>query len=281
MTEPEDGPSSSVHNDLEKANGVRIAASASLYHQAIVNKETLITDLALEDTSSPSASPSHTPGWVEDGSRRSDDPIIVTWSSQDDPADPMNWSFRLRWTLISLVSAVTFITGLSSSMFAPAVPALMDEFNSTNSTLASFVVTVFVLGLAAGPLVSAPCSELYGRLVVGHVGNVGFLIFTIACALASDLNMMIVFRLFQGIFGSVPLTNGGGLIADMIKQEERGFALAMFTLGVLLGPVVGPVSGAFLAASKGWRWVFWVQAIVVCYAYMSFCNMSSRRIDNI
>lgn len=189
------------------------------------------------------------------------DANVVTWDSPDDPANPTNWATWYRWTLIFLVSTITFISSLASSMFAPGVGQVMADFHSNNDVLASLVVTIFVLGLAAGPLIFAPLSELYGRLILTHVGNVGFLIFSIACAVASDLNMLIVFRFFLGTFGSISLTNGGGIIADTVKQEERGFALSMFTFGILLGPVVGPVCGGFLAAALGWRWVFWLVTI--------------------
>lgn len=60
-------------------------------------------------------------------------------------------------------------------MFAPGVPELMAEFESRSSELASFCVSVYVLGFAAGPMVFAPLSELYGRLIVYHVCNVGFI----------------------------------------------------------------------------------------------------------
>lgn len=180
-----------------------------------------------------------------------EDTNIVDWEGPDDPENPMNWSSLKRWTHIMLVSAANFLSGIASSMFAPGVPALMEEFNSTNTILASFVVTIFVLGLATGPIVFAPLSEIYGRLYMQHLGLVGFLVFTIACGVSSNLNMLIGFRLMQGIFGSVPLTNAGAVIADMVRQEVRGFAMAIFTLGVLLGPVIGPVSGGFLSAAKG------------------------------
>jgi MFS family permease len=105
----------------------------------------------------------------------------------------------------------------SSSMLAAGVPALMVEFHSDNQTLASFVVTVFVLGFATGPLWFAPLSELYGRTIVQHTGCIGFVIFSIACALSTSLNMLIGMRLLQGIFAAVPLTNGGAIVADIVK----------------------------------------------------------------
>lgn len=60
-------------------------------------------------------------------------------------------------------------------MFAPGVPELMVEFGSRSSELASFCVSVYVLGFAAGPMVFAPLSELYGRTIVYHFCNVGFI----------------------------------------------------------------------------------------------------------
>lgn len=59
-------------------------------------------------------------------------------------------------------------------MFAPGVPELMVEFGVSSSTMGSFVVSVYVLGFAAGPMIFAPLSEIYGRLPLYHVTNVGF-----------------------------------------------------------------------------------------------------------
>ena len=138
----------------------------------------------------------------------------------------------------------------------------MAEFKSDSLELASFVVSVYVLGYAAGPLLLAPLSEIYGRVPLYHVGNLGFVAFTIGCALAPSLPSLIVFRFLCGTFGSAPLTNGGGTIADMIEQSKRGGAMSAFTIGPLLGPIIGPVAGGFLAAAKGWRWTFWLLVIV-------------------
>ena len=148
-------------------------------------------------------------------------------------------------------------------MFAPGVPEVMTDFASSNEQLASFVVSVYILGYAFGPLVIAPLSELYGRLPLYHAANLGFIILTVACAVSSDLNMLIAFRFLEGLFGSCPLTIGGGTIADMIIQEKRGGVMAIWALGPLMGPVIGPVAGGFLSQAKGWRWVFWVIAIAV------------------
>ena len=138
----------------------------------------------------------------------------------------------------------------------------MREFRSSSEQLAAFVVSVYVLGFAAGPMLFAPLSEIYGRTIVYHICNVGFIAFVIGCALAPSLNALIAFRFLSGVFGACPITNGGGSIADMVEQEHRGAAMAVFSIGPLLGPIIGPVAGSFLADAEGWRWDFWLLVII-------------------
>jgi hypothetical protein len=82
----------------------------------------------------------------------SDDPNVVSWDGPDDPINPMNWSTGRKWGAMAVVSGVTFLTPLGSSIFAPGVQLVMDEFKSNNSILEGFIVSVYVLGFAFGPL---------------------------------------------------------------------------------------------------------------------------------
>lgn len=113
------------------------------------------------------------------------------------------------------------------------------------------------------PIFIAPLSELYGRQVMYHITNILFVVFTVACALATNMSMLIGFRFMEGLMGSGVLTMGGGSLADLFVQEERGRAMAIWSSGPLLGPVIGPVAGGFLAEAIGWRWVFWIITIAV------------------
>jgi hypothetical protein len=77
---------------------------------------------------------------------------VVWWDGEDDPENPMNWSSFRRWGAIAVVSGVTFLTPLGSAIFAPGIPQVMEEFHSTSELLTGFVVSVYVLGFAFGPL---------------------------------------------------------------------------------------------------------------------------------
>ncbi|KUI70582.1 hypothetical protein VM1G_05710 [Cytospora mali] len=213
----------------------------------------------------------------ESESKSKDDPNIIGWDGPDDPTNPMNWPTWRKILNCGLISLLTFVVPLASSIFAPGIPDLMRDFHSDSNELAAFVVSVYVLGFAFGPLIIAPMSEIYGRTIVYHVCNTAFLAFLVGCALAPSLNSLVVFRLLSGIFGACPLTNGAGSIADMVNQEHRAVAMSMFSIGPLLGPIIGPVAGGFLTASLGWRWVFWILLIVsgvVALAMMVFLRES-------
>lgn len=134
----------------------------------------------------------------------------------------------------------------------------MRTFGENSNLLASFVVSIYILGFAIGPLIIAPLSELYGRYWLYNGSNLLFVIFTIACGVSNSMGMLVAFRFLAGCAGSAPLTIGGGTIADMFPVEKRAGAMAIWSMGPLLGPVVGPVAAGFLVDAKGWRWVFYV-----------------------
>jgi multidrug resistance protein len=147
-------------------------------------------------------------------------------------------------------------------MFAPGIPGILQEFHETSATTATFLVSIYILGFAFGPLVIAPLSEIHGRWPLYFWGNVLFTIFTVATALSTSIGMMLAFRFLMGLAGSVPITIGSGSIADLMPVEQRGRAMAAWALGPLLGPCIGPIAGGYLIRAAGWRWVYWLIAIL-------------------
>lgn len=189
-------------------------------------------------------------------------PSIVGWDGDNDPLNPMNWTSKKKWTNLGTISVMALITPIASAMFAPAVPKTMLEFHSSNSYLETFVVSIFILGFAFGPLVAAPLSEVYGRRPVYVFGGFLFCVLIICCAVSNSLGMLIAFRFLAGCAGSVPVTLGGATVGDMFPTDRRGVAMGIWGIGPLLGPTIGPVIGGYLSEDKGWRWVFWLQAIL-------------------
>ncbi|KAJ2898666.1 putative cycloheximide resistance protein [Zalerion maritima] len=206
--------------------------------------------------------PQTSPPTTNDVTRASNE-NVVWWDSDSDPENPMNWTDTTRNTTCACLAFLSFVAPLGSSICAPGVTSIMIEFRNTSLVLATLVVSIYVLGFAFGPLLFAPLSELVGRLPAYHISNVGFVAFTVACALAPTLNTLVAFRFLEGFFGCVVLTNGSGTMMDMTPQEKRGRYVALVSIGPLLGPILGPVVGGFVADGLGWRWTFWILAILI------------------
>jgi multidrug resistance protein len=205
------------------------------------------------------------------------DPNVVSWDGPDDPQNPKNWTDKKKWTNVAILSILTIITPLGSSMFAPGIPQIMIEFHNSNSTVATFILSIYILGFAFGPLVIAPLSEIYGRWVMYNIGNILFTVFTVGTALSNSIGMIMAFRFLMGLAGSVPITIGSGSIADIMPIEKRGRAMSVWALGPLLGPCIGPVAGGYLTQAAGWRWVFWLIVILggVCVPVAFFALQES------
>ncbi|KAJ2998458.1 hypothetical protein NUW58_g295 [Xylaria curta] len=187
---------------------------------------------------------------------------VVTWDGNDDSENPINWSPKKIWSHVAIVSLLTFMVPLGATMFAPAIQKVMDDLGSTNEMLASLTVSVYILGWALGPLLLAPLSEVQGRLAIYTASNVLYVGFTVGCALAPSVEVLVLFRFLAGAVGSTPLTIGGGTISDVVPVQRRGLALSLYMFGPILGPSVGPLAGGYLTDTLGWRWIFWTIAIV-------------------
>lgn len=93
-----------------------------------------------------------------------------------------------------------------------------------------------------------------------HTANILFIVFSVLCAVSSNIHMLVAFRFFNGM-AVAAVTLNPSVVGDLFVQEERGSVLAVMMGPSLLGAISAPVIGAFVDQAKGWRWVFWLAAI--------------------
>jgi len=150
------------------------------------------------------------------------------------------------------------MSAAGSSIVAPAESAIGDSLNIHADYQLQLVFSIFLLGYVIGPLLLAPLSEIYGRAVVLRFSNLFFIAFSLGCGFAQTYGQMLTCRLLAGVGASAPQTVGGGVLSDCFSTEERGKAVALYSLAPVLGPSLGPLIGGFVTAKTTWRWCFWI-----------------------
>jgi len=125
----------------------------------------------------------------------------------------------------------------------------MEEFKATDPYLSSFVLSIYVLGYAIGPLLISPLTELYGRLPLYQLCSTLFSVSTLLCGTTHSLGTLTIARLFAGMGGSSVFALAPSSIADMFPLEKRGAVIAVIAIVYNLGPSVSPTAGSYINAA--------------------------------
>lgn len=185
----------------------------------------------------------------------------------DDPANPKNWSKAFKWYCTMVVAVTCFVVAFCSAVITAGIIGPEKEFH-VSEEVSLLAITVFVVGFGIGPMAFAPLSEILGRRLI--YGTTLFLavVFIIPCAVAKNIQTLIVCRFIDGIAFSAPMTLVGGTLADLWRTEERGVPMAAFSAAPFIGPAIGPLVGGFLFDAGGWRWLYWIQLILAAIVWI-------------
>lgn len=123
---------------------------------------------------------------------------------------------------------------------------------------AGLVITLFLLGYCAGPLIWAPLSEFYGRRYIFYITFFLYWVFNFLCAFTPNFAGLLVGRFICGTAASAALSNTPGVLADIWGPIERGLSIALFSVFTFAGPSLGPVISGFFELKTNWRWSFYV-----------------------
>ncbi|EHK41227.1 hypothetical protein TRIATDRAFT_130396 [Trichoderma atroviride IMI 206040] len=191
---------------------------------------------------------------------------LVTFT-EDDPANPKNWSKAYKWYCTMVVALTCFVVAFCSSVITADLIGVSKTFD-VSLEVSFLTITVFVIGFGVGPMAFAPLSEIFGRQVIYASTLLIAVIFTIPCAVSKNIGTLIVCRAIDGIAFSAPMTLVGGTLADLWRNEERGVPMAAFSAAPFIGPAIGPLVGGFLSDAAGWRWLYWIQLILSGAVYV-------------
>lgn len=199
----------------------------------------------------------------------SKDAYEVTYDGPDDPTHPFNWSIKKKVWLCCWLCLDCIAIAMGSSIFASGVEQICEIYHVI-PVVAILGIALYVLGFAASPIIYAPLSELYGRRGVLVISSFGFAIFHFAVATAKDLQTIMICRFFAGFIGAAPMAVVPAAFTDMFDTNFRGKVMALFALGVFVGPIIGPVMGSYIVQHTTWRWLEYVTA---CFSSLVFVGI--------
>jgi DHA2 family multidrug resistance protein len=156
-----------------------------------------------------------------------------------------------------VVMLASFITVLDSTIAYVALPHMAASLGAASDTV-TWVLTSYIVAAAIATPLTAWLGGKVGRKRLFVLAIGGFVGASMLCGLAQSLDQMVFFRLLQGASGAFLIPLGQSFILDAYPREKHGQAMSLWGIGIMVGPVMGPVLGGWLTDNYDWRWVFYV-----------------------
>jgi MFS transporter, DHA1 family, multidrug resistance protein len=264
-TNPEYGDLATAEGDsddekLEEARRVKSSATgrsanSSALDRTVTRRETVLSQIR---SRAPIGQFNHP---LEHQKTTVDD--LVDFDGPTDPYRPLNWNMKKKVITTALYGFTTMSATWASATFSSGTDQVAHDFHVGTQT-ATLGTTLFLFGFGVGPLLWAPLSEVYGRKNAVLPPMFVAAMFAFGTGAAKDIQTVMITRFFAGFFGSAPVTNTGGVLADLFPASQRGIAIASYAMAVVVGPVFGPIVGAALVVqpSLRWRWTQYLTGII-------------------
>ncbi|KAB7739969.1 DHA2 family efflux MFS transporter permease subunit [Parvibaculum sedimenti] len=155
------------------------------------------------------------------------------------------------------VMLATVMQTLDSTIANVALPHMQGSVAATQDQIA-WVLTSYIIAAAIATPLTAFLAIRFGRKRLLAISVVGFTVTSMLCGAAQTLDQIVFFRLAQGAFGAAFVPLSQTIMFDMYTMEQRGKMMALWGVGVMVGPIVGPALGGWLTDNYSWRWVFYI-----------------------
>src|ERR1017187_2413927 len=159
------------------------------------------------------------------------------------------------WVIASVVMLATFMEVLDTSVANVALPHIAGSLASTPDE-ATWVLTAYLVANAIVLPMSGWFSSLFGRKRFYMSCVLLFTVSSALCGLAPSLGWLIFFRIVQGLGGGALQPISQAVMRESFPPQKQGMAMAMYGMGVVFAPVIGPTLGGWLTDNYSWHWIF-------------------------
>jgi DHA2 family multidrug resistance protein len=187
------------------------------------------------------------------------------------PHDPLNLGGPRRMLITVSVMLASIMQALDNTIANVALPRIQGSLSATQDQMA-WVLTSYIIATAIMTPLSGWLSSQVGRKRVFLTSVVGFTIASMLCGLAQSLPQIVAARLLQGLCGAALIPMSQAVLLDINQPERHARAMAIWGMGVIIGPILGPALGGWLTENYNWRWVFYIN---VPFGILAFLGILS------
>ncbi|MEJ2060617.1 MAG: DHA2 family efflux MFS transporter permease subunit [Gammaproteobacteria bacterium] len=174
---------------------------------------------------------------------------------------------RHTFLITVAVMATTVMQVLDMTIVNVALPHMEGSLSATNDQIA-WVLTSYLVSSAIFMPLTGYFTDRLGQKKYLLLSIAGFMIASALCGLSTSLAEIVLFRILQGVFGAALVPLSQSIMVQTYPVEERGKAMAIWGMGVMVGPILGPTLGGYLTEVLTWRWTFFINIPVGLFSFL-------------